>query len=274
MRIVLTGATGNLGGLVLQQLLYRVPASSLAVSVRKPEAAAEWQRQGIEIRHGDYDVPDSLGAAFRGATKLLLISSPHQDDAVRLRQHAGAIAAAKQAGVRHLVYTSIVRPEQGRLPLHRLHLQTEQLIRESKIPSTILRNAYYMDVVKFLGVREAAASGELWSPPGEWTFNTAAREDLAAAAATVLTEEGHDGRTYELTAPRVWKPEDLARAVAASTGRRVVHRTNPDLTNPVYRMLALADMRFTSEDLARLAGRPLRTMRDEVRTMFGPNARP
>lgn len=270
MKIVLTGATGNLGGLVLRQLMYRVPASSLAVSVRNPEAAAEWRREGIEIRHGDYDVPESLGGALRGAAKLLLISSPHPDDAVRLRQHAAVIEAAKQAGVRHLVYTSIVRPEQGRLPLHRLHLQTEQLIRESRIPSTILRNAYYMDVVKLLGVREAAASGELWSPPGTWTFNTAAREDLAAAAAAVLTEEGHDGRTYELTAPRVWKPEDLARAVAASAGRRVVYRTNPDMAHPIYRMLALADMRFTSEDLTRLAGRRLRTMQDEVKAMFGP----
>ncbi|MBM7569497.1 NAD(P)H-binding protein [Paenibacillus sacheonensis] len=274
MKIVLTGATGHLGGLVLRQLLYRVPASTLAVSIRNPESAPEWERQGIEARYGDYDVPDSLDAAFQGATNLLFVSSPHPDDAVRLRQHAAVVEAAKRSGVRRLVYTSIVRPERGRLPLHALHLQTERLIRESNIPYTILRNAYYMDIVKFLGVREAAASGELWSPPGDWTFNAAAREDLAAAAAEVLTEESHAGQTYELTASRVWNPDDLARAIAESAGRRVVHRTNPDMAHPIYRMLALADMRYTSKDLERLVGRPLRTMQDEVRAMFDPNVRP
>jgi NAD(P)H dehydrogenase (quinone) len=271
MKIVLTGATGNLGSLILRQLLYRKAAQSIAVSVRNPDAAEEWTRSGVEARYGDYDVPDSLESSFRGASKLLLISSPHSDDSVRLRQHTAAIHAAQKAGVQHILYTSISRVEKGRLPLHQLHWQTEQAILQSGIPYTILRNAYYMDIVKFLGVREAVAGGELRSPPGDWTFNTAAREDLAAAAVTILTEEGHEDRTYELTAERIWRLEDLARALTEVTGRRVVHRTDPGATNPVYQMLTLADMKFVSPDLARLAGRPLRSVKDEVRNMFDPS---
>ncbi|WP_177222170.1 NmrA family NAD(P)-binding protein [Paenibacillus sp. UNC496MF] len=274
MKIVLTGATGQLGRHVLRELLYRVPAPDVSVSARNPFADDDWARRGIEARYGDYDVPESLAPSFRGADKLLLISSPNPDDATRLRQHAGAIEAARRAGVRQVVYTSIFRAERGRLPLHRLHLRTERLIRESGLRFTFLRNAYYMDVLKMLGVREAAASGELWSPPGAWTFNTAAREDLAAAAASVLTEDGHAGRTYELVPPNTWTPRTLAQAIGQAAGRRVVYRTNAAMASPVYGMLGLADMRFVSDDLARLAGRSLRAMKDEVRAMLDPAHRP
>lgn len=268
MKVVLTGSTGHLGSIVVRQLLYRKPAHEITVCVRKPEAADDWRRQGVGVTYGDYDVPDSLEPAFRGASKLLLISSPHPDDAVRLRQHTAAIHAARQAGVRHIVYTSVACAERGRLPLHRLHLQTEQAIRESLIPYTILRNAFYMDIVKFLGVREAAASGVLVSPPGEWIFNTASREDLALAAVAVLTEEGHENRTYELTASRAWKLPELARAVSESTGRHIAYRTDPAMKSNIYELLTCSDMAFVSPDLANLIGRPLRSLTDEVSAMF------
>ncbi|MBD3922057.1 NmrA family NAD(P)-binding protein [Paenibacillus sp. PR3] len=270
MTIVITGATGNLGRLVMQQLLYRVPASKIAVSVRNPGAAKSWGEQQMEVRYGDYDVPESLESSFRGASKLLLISSPHADDDVRLRQHMAAVDAAKRAGVSHIVYTSIVRPELGKLPLHRLHLETERAIASAGIPYTILRNAYYSDIVKLLGVREAVDCGELRSPPGQWTFNTAAREDLAAAAVTVLTEKGHENRTYELTAERAWGLSELAKVLSEVTGRRVVYRTDPAMTSIVYRTLPLADMKFVSPDLVWLAGKPLRSLTDEVRELFSP----
>jgi NAD(P)H dehydrogenase (quinone) len=273
-KLALTGTTGNLGKLIVRQLLCRIPAHKLAVIVRRPEAAEEWRLQGVDVRYGDYDHPEGLEASFQGISKLLLISSPHPDDDTRLRQHKDAIASAKKAGVQHLIYTGIVCPERGRLPLHRLHLLTEQAIQDSGLPYTILRNAYYMDIVKLLGVREAAAGGELWSPPGQWTFNTAAREDLALAAVTVMTEDGHRNRTYELTASQVWKLDDLAHALTEVTGRRVVYRTNPDMNSPIYKMLALADMKFVSPELAKLINRPLRTVQDEVRAMFDPASRP
>ncbi|MFE5322548.1 NmrA family NAD(P)-binding protein [Paenibacillus sp. NPDC056579] len=270
MSIVMTGATGSLGKIILRQLLYRKRPENIIVSVRKPEAAEALKGQGVDVRYGDYEDKASLVGSFRGASKLLLISSPHPDDSVRLRHHLSALDAAKEAGIRHIIYTSIAFLEQGQLPLHRLHLDTEKEIRESGIPFTFLRNGYYMDILRFLGVREAAASGVLLSPPGDWSFNTTAREDLALAAAAVLTEEGptHTGRTYELTASRTWSLSDLARAIAEATGRRVVHRTDPAAHNPIYGLLPLSEMGKVSPDLERLAGRPLRSLQEEVRSLL------
>ncbi|MBB6670437.1 NmrA family NAD(P)-binding protein [Cohnella nanjingensis] len=273
MTIAMTGATGNLGQLIAKALIRAGHAPRTIASVRRPEKADSLSMAGIQVRHGDYDAPDTLAASFRDASKLLLVSSPERDDDVRLRQHRAAIRAAAHAGVRHIVYTSVAYPEKGKLPLHRLHLATEQAIRESGLSYTILRNAGYLDIVRFLGVREAALSGILLSPPGDWTFNNAAREDLALAAAAVLTEEGHEGRTYELTAARAWRLDDLARAIAKVTGRRVAHRADPDMHGDIYRLLPLSESRLVSPDLARLAGGPLWTMQDEVRRMFGETAR-
>ncbi|MFB9273772.1 SDR family oxidoreductase [Cohnella cellulosilytica] len=269
MKIALTGSTGKLGGMILKRLLLRCRAQDLIVSVRRPEAAEDWRASGISVRYGDYDAPESLEPSFRGADKLMMVSSPSTDETVRLRQHLSVIEAARQAGVGHIVYTSIFAPEKGKLPVHELHRNTEQAIRESGIPYTFLRNAYYTDIVHFLGIREAAASGILLSPPGHWSFNTASREDLASAAAAVLTEEGHEGRTYELTPPRTWNLAELARALTEATGRKVVHRKDPDYHNGIYRMLPYSDMNVVSDDLSRLVGRPLRSVADEVRELFG-----
>lgn len=270
MKIAMTGATGNLGRLVARQLLYRIREEELLLVARRPGAvrAGLEGRAYPEVRYGDYDVPESLGPAFRGADKLLLISSPHSDEDVRLRQHRAAVEAARREGVGHLVYTSVAFAEKGRLPQHRLHLETERAILESGIPYTFLRNAYYMDIVRFLGVREAAASGILPSPPGDWTFNAASREDLALAAAVVLSEEGHEGRVYELTASRSWNLDELARALTEATGRRVVHQTDPDYANPIYKLLPLSEMKKVSPDLERLIGRPACGVDDEVRRIF------
>lgn len=266
MKIVLTGATGKLGGLILRQLSYRYRTEDIIVSSRRPQAA---ELRGVEARYGDYDAPESLAASFRGASQLMMVSSPVMDETVRLRQHLAVIDAAREAGVSHISYTSIFAPEKGRLPLHKLHLATEQAIKESGISYTILRNGYYMDIARMLGVREAAVGGELLSPPGSWRFNTVSREDLALAAAIVLTEDGHENRTYELVPPRTWGLDDLARAVSEATGRKVVHRADPAYRNSVYDMLPYSDMGFVSEDLVRLIGQPLRTIEDEVRKMFG-----
>ncbi|WP_409344643.1 SDR family oxidoreductase [Paenibacillus sp. MBLB4367] len=271
MKIAITGATGKLGRLVVRQLLYRTPPHNIAVSVRRPEAARRLAEQGVAVRYGDYDDPGSLEKSFAGAQKLLLISSSHPDDTVRFRQHTAAIDAARRAGVAHIAYTSIAFAEKGRLPLHRLHLKTELAIRESGIPYTILRNAYYMDVIHFLRVREALASGVLLSPPGEWAFNTASREDLGEAAAAVLTEEGHGNRVYELTSPRTWNLDELARALSAASGRRVIHRSDPAAVNEIFKLLPCSDMKSVSPDLERLIGHSPRTVEEEVRLMIEPH---
>lgn len=256
MKIVMTGATGHLGSLVLKELLRRVPAERIAIVARRP---AEFQNEnGIEVRYGDYDDASSLPGAFRGADRLLFISSPERDEEVRLRQHRTVVAAAKEAGAGRIVYTGIAFPEKGRLPLHALHIKTEQLIRESGLSYTILRNAFYMDLVEMLGWRTAIAGGVLLSPPGPWTFNTAAREDLAAAAAVVLAEDDHRGRVYELTASRAWDLKELARALSELSGRRIEHRTDPAMNGGAYAMLPFSDTASVSSDLETLIGtRPL-----------------
>jgi NAD(P)H dehydrogenase (quinone) len=269
MIIGMTGATGNLGGLVAGELIRQLPVEEMVLSVRVPEKAKHWRELGVEVRKGDYDRPETLVKAFGGLRKLLLISSSHRDEEVRLTQHKAAIEAARQAGVRHLVYTSICDPEHGKLPLHRMHLETENAITGSGIPFTILRHAYYMDIIRFLGIREAAASGILLSPPGEWRFNTAAREDLASAAAQILTGgEEHIGRTYELTADKPWDMKDLAHAITSAVGRRVVHRTDSAVQSPLYAQLPLSNMSYVSPDLRRLVGRPLQSVREEVEKVF------
>ncbi|THF81639.1 NAD(P)H-binding protein [Cohnella fermenti] len=271
MRIVLTGSTGKLGGLIVQQLQFRCRPEEMILSIRRPQGAQAqaYRESGLDVRYGDYDVPESLAPSFAGADKLLMISSPSMDDTARLAQHLSVVNAAKQAGIGHIVYTSLFAPEKGRLSVHKLHLDTERAIKESQLPYTILRNAYYSDIVKLLGTREAAASGILPSPPGKWVFNTASRIDLAEAAANVLTEDGHGYRTYELTPPRTWNLGNLARSLTEATGRRVVHRTDPGYRNDLYRMLPCSEMSFVSGDLAGLVGRPLRSVADEVRDLFG-----
>ncbi|CAI6086290.1 NAD(P)H-binding protein [Cohnella sp. JJ-181] len=262
MKIVMTGATGHLGSLVLGELLRRVPAARIAIVTRRPEEAEEWRGRGVEVRYGDYDVPASLPGAFGGADRLLFISSPLRDEEARLRQHRAAVEAAAEAKVGRIVYTSVAYAERGRLPLHELHLATERLIRESGLAYTILRNAYYMDIVEMLGWREALAAGVLPSPPGDWIFNTAAREDLAAAAAAVLTESGHDGQVYELTASSPWRLGDLARALTERSGRPVVHRADPGMQGMVYALLPLSETAAVSPDLRRLVGAPLRGLKE------------
>jgi NAD(P)H dehydrogenase (quinone) len=273
MRIVMTGATGNLGRLVAKELLNRRQVEQLILSVRKPEKVEEDKFKGAVVRYGDYDAPESLLEAFRGASRLLLISSSHPDDAVRLRQHLAAIQAAVEVGIEHIVYTSFAYSEDGGLPLHSIHLQTEQAIRVSKLTYTILRNATYMDVLRFLGLPEAVSSGILTSPPGRWTFNAAAREDLASAAAVVLTESGHENSTYELTASSTWGLKDVARALTQVSGRPVVHRSDPAMNSPLYRLLPLSNTKRVSPDLANLLGRPLLSVKDEVRKILESTVR-
>lgn len=262
MKIVMTGATGHLGSLVLEALLRRVPADRIAITARHPAKVEKWRSRGVEVRYGDYDVPASLEEAFAGADALLFISSPLRDEEARLRQHRAAVHAAVAAKVGRIVYTSIAYAERGRLPLHGTHLATERLIRESGLGYTILRNAYYMDIIDMLGWRAALSGGVLLSPPGDWLFNTAAREDLAAAAAAVLTERGHEGRVYELTAARPWRLGDLARALSERSGRPVAHHADPAMKSDAYALLPLSEMAAVSPDLERLAGAPLRGLND------------
>ncbi|MBY9080294.1 NmrA family NAD(P)-binding protein [Paenibacillus sp. HN-1] len=271
MKIIITGASGQLGSMIIERLLQTMPASQIVACVRRMESGSEWESQGIEVRCCDYDHPESLVKAFEGAAKLLLISSPHHDDTVRIRQHAHAVEAAKQANVGHLLYTGFAFAEKGSLSMTHLHLATEHAIMTTGIPYTLLRSGLYSDFIGSLGLQEALDTGELAVLPGDWAFNSVTRRDLADAAAAVLTGGDHQNRTYELSAAATWSFEDLAETLSELAGRPVSLTRNPEIRNWVYGFLSKIDTISTSGDLERLLGRPVASLKESVRPLFPLN---
>ncbi|WP_025716491.1 NAD(P)H-binding protein [Paenibacillus sp. 1-18] len=266
MSIVITGANGKLGSLIIQQLLQKVSPHEIIACVRHLETGKHYVEQGITVRLGDYDQPDSLEQTFAGATQLLLISSSHLDDTVRIRQHAHIIEAAKKCKVEHILYTSFAFPEAGSAPLSYLHLATEHAIRTTGIPYTFLRNALYTDFVEKLDLNTAIAQGELDIYPGEWKFNTVTRWDLARGIAAVLSEPGrHKNKKYELTASSPWTFTNLAAALTEFTGRSVSLRQDPQIKNWIFGFLSKIDTRSASNDLEQLIGGPLTSLKESIR---------
>ena len=184
--IVVTAATGQFGRLVVDQLLNRVPVDELAIAVRNPATADDLADRGVQVRYADYDEPESLVSAFRGADRLLFISSP---DAARLVQHRNVVAAAGEAGVGMIAYTSGLGadmvPEDT--PILGDHRVTEQVIKQSGVPYVMLRHPLYTELFINAGLKSAIEAGELTSSTGGRGMNTASRADLAEAAAAVLT---------------------------------------------------------------------------------------
>ncbi|WP_240421214.1 NAD(P)H-binding protein [Paenibacillus periandrae] len=264
MSIVITGANGQLGSLIMEQLLHKVSADQIIACVRHPEQANTYQKQGIEVRYCDYDQPESLKQAFTGASKLLLISSSNPDDTIRLRQHAHVIEAAKQAKVEHLLYTSFAFLGAGSIAPSHLHLATEHAILTTGIPHTFLRNALYTDFVGVLGLDTAMTSGELSVYPGDWQFNTVTRNDLAKGIAAVLTESGHEYQSYELTAPRPWTFHDLVIVLSELAGKPVSLRQDPQIRNWIYGYLRRIDTSSTSADLEKLMGGPVTSLKESI----------
>lgn len=270
MSIVITGANGKLGSFVIEQLLRKVPADRIVACVRRPESGKPYEEQGISVRYCDYDRPESLAKAFAGASRLLLISSSHHDDATRLRQHAHAIEVAKQAKVEHLLYTGFAFPEKGTCSPVWMHLATEYAIRAAGIPFTFLRNALYTDFVGALDLHAAIRKGQLDIFPGDWKFHSVTRTDLAAAIAAVLSEPGHTNKTYELAAPRTWTFEELAAALSSLSGKTITVRQDPQMRHWIYGFIGKIDTASASDDLERLLGRPVMSLKESVKTLLEP----
>ncbi|WP_167041785.1 SDR family oxidoreductase [Salinibacterium sp. ZJ454] len=222
MTIAVTGATGNLGRLVLDALLARGVAADQIIAIgRSIEKLADFAEQGVQVRTADYGQPETIAAAIAGAEKVLLISGSEVGG--RIAQHATVIDAAKEAGVKLLAYTSLTNADSTPHLLAPEHKATEQLIRESGIPFTILRNNMYTENSVGL-VQAAAATGAIVSSAGEGRMASASRKDYAEAAAVVLTESGHEGAVYELTGDVAWTPQDLATAASEVLGTDVAYR--------------------------------------------------
>ena len=219
MTIAITGAAGHLGRRTAQLVLDRVPPGEVVLITRRPDAIADLADAGATVRHGDFDEPASLPAAFAGVDRVLLISTDVLGN--RVAQHTAAIEAAAAAGVGHVIYTSIVNAG-SELPLvvSHEHGATEQAIRDRGLRWTALRNGLYAEFQLGAAAR-AAASGQLVHNSGDGATAYVSREDCAAAAAAVLATDGHEDRAYDITGPELVTQARFAALVADITGRPV-----------------------------------------------------
>jgi NAD(P)H dehydrogenase (quinone) len=285
--IAVTAASGQLGRLVVELLLQRYPADRLAVAVRRPDAADEFASRGLRARVADYEDPAALGAALEGAERVLLISS--SEIGKRATQHRNVIAAARQAGVKFLAYTSVLHADVSPLGLAEEHRQTEAALRESGIPSAILRNGWYTENYA-ASIPPALAHGVFLGSAGQGHIASAARADYAAAAAAVLTADAPGSQVYELAGDTSYTLTEFAAEIARHSGQPVVYKDMPQqefeaalrgagLPPPVAALLADSDAAAAggalddrSGTLGRLIGRPTTPMTETVAAALAARA--
>ena len=225
MKIGVTGATGQLGRIVVEKLKQKVSAESIVALVRTPEKAAGL---GVEVRVFDYNKPESLAVALQGIDKLLLISG--NEIGQRLPQHTAVIAAAKQAGVKLLVYTSILQADTSSLGLAGEHLATEAALKASGLVYAILRNGWYTE--NYTGsAKGAVGAGAFIGCAGDGKISSAARVDYAEAAAVVLAGEGHENKIYELAGDEAYTLTELAAEISLQSGKTIPYN---NLTETQY----------------------------------------
>lgn len=221
MTILVTGAGGHLGHLVVDALLARgVAGSDIVAGARTPAKVADLAARGVRTAHLDYDDPATITAALQGVDRVLLISG--SDPGKRFAGHKNVIDAAVAAGVAQFVYTSAPKATSFDWPLGVEHKQTEEALSASGLPTVILRDNWYIE--NYLGdVQRAAESGVIAASVGDGRVAPATRADYAEAAAVVLTEDGHLGQVYELAGDASLTYDDLAAAAAAVLDRDVAY---------------------------------------------------
>jgi NAD(P)H dehydrogenase (quinone) len=280
MSIVVTGATGHLGRLVVADLLARgVPAPEIVAAGRAVDRIKDFADRGVTVAAIDFADPASLRAAFAGAGKVLLVSG--SEVGRRVAQHQNAIDAARDAGVGLLAYTSIANAGTTTMRLAAEHQATEAALRASGVPFVLLRNGWYTE--NYTGQLAAIRQfGALSGSAGSGRVSAATRADYAAAAAAVLAGDGHAGRVYELGGDEAFTLAELVAELSAQTGQEIVYRDLPapeyaellagaGVPRPVAEILADSDLGLArgelyvdSGDLHRLIGRPTTALRDAV----------
>lgn len=278
--IIVTAASGQLGRLVIEQLLKRVPASQVVAAVRDVSKVADLAAQGVQVRQADYTDPASLDRALTGASKVLLISS--NDLGQRVAQHRNVIDAAARAKVGLLAYTSVLHADRSTLGLAAEHRETEAAILASGLPYTLLRNGWYVE--NYTGSLGASiAHGALAGAAGDGRIAAAARADYAEAAAIVLTGAEAPKTIYELAGDQSFSLTELATEVSRQTGKQIPYANMPkqaylDLLLSVGLPPALAELVADSDAqaangalddkggvLGKLLGRPTMTLEQAVR---------
>ncbi|MFF7626599.1 SDR family oxidoreductase [Streptomyces cyaneofuscatus] len=280
MSIVVTGATGELGRLVIDELLATVPAGEIVAVVRNKEKAAALAARGVELRIADYDHPETLAEAFRAGDRVLLISG--SEVGKRVAQHSAIVEAAKAAGVAQLAYTGILGGPDADFLLADEHKATEQLILDSGLPYTFLRNGWYTENYT-ANLAPVLEHGAVVANAGEGRIASASRADYAAAAAAVVTGEGHLGKAYELSGDTAWSLAEYAALLSEVTGKEITYKEVPAaahqeilvgaglpegfaaILTDVDEAIARGRLAGTSGDLARLTGRPTTPLATTVR---------
>lgn len=284
MTIAITGATGQLGRLVIDRLRARGLGGDLVALARSREKGADL---GIPVREADYDRPETLDPALEGVDTLLLISG--SEVGKRAQQHRNVVAAAKRAGVKRIVYTSLLHADRSTIDLAAEHRESEEAVKASGIPFTILRNGWYTE--NYSGsIPGAVQGGALLGSAGGGRISAASRADYADAAVEVLATEGHDGKTYELASDDPWTLADLAAEISRQSGQTIPYRDLPaeeysqalqgfGLPEGIARMIAgwdaaaREDALFDdSRQLSKLIGRPTTPLSKTVAEALGRGA--
>lgn len=278
--IAITGATGQLGQLVLKNLLNSVPASQIVAIVRNPAKAEALSQQGIVVRQADYGDEAALTAALLGVDKLLLISSSEVGQ--RAAQHRNVINAAKTAGVKFIAYTSLLHADKSPLGLAAEHIATEEMLADAGIAYTLLRNGWYTENY-LASAPPSIEHGVFIGAAGNGKIASATRADYAAAAARVISEEGHAGKVYELAGDNAWTLSELAAELSKQSGKNVVYQNLSEaefaaalkgvgLPAGLADMLADSDIGASkgglfddSHTLSTLIGRPTTPLADSIK---------
>ncbi|MFU0883220.1 SDR family oxidoreductase [Kluyvera cryocrescens] len=278
--IAITGATGQLGQHVITNLLNTTPASQLVAVVRNPAKAEALSQQGVGVRQADYGDEAALTKALQGVDKLLIISSSEVGQ--RAPQHRNIIQAAAAAGVKFIAYTSLLHADTSPLGLADEHIATEKMLADSGIPYALLRNGWYTENY-LASAPPALEHGVFIGAAGEGKIASATRADYAAAAARVISEEGHAGKVYELAGDNGWTLSELAAELAKQSGKKVVYQNlsqadfaaalkSVGLPAGLADMLADSDVGASkgglfddSHTLSKLIGRPTTALADSVK---------
>jgi NAD(P)H dehydrogenase (quinone) len=278
MGIIVTGATGKLGRLVVEQLLEKVPAEQVTAVVRSAGKAADLAERGARIAVADYNAPETFDGLFAAGDKVLLISGNEVAND-RVAQHRVVIDAAKAAGVALLAYTSA--PGTLSAALADDHRGTEEALRDSGVPYVLLRNGWYHENYTE-NLAPVLAHHAVVAAAGEGRVSSASRADYAAAAVAVLTGEGHANTTYELGGDVAWSFAEYAAELSRQTGETIAYRrvtveeltgilTGAGIPEPVAGVLAGVDTSIEkgelvvdSGDLSRLIGRPTTPLAEAV----------
>ena len=280
MKLLITGATGKFGTKVMEILLKTVPANQLAVSVRNPEKAEVLRAQGVDVRQGDFDQPETLDAAFAGVDRLLLISADG-DNETRIRQHANAVAAAERVGVSFIAYTSLANAQESKNLFAPTHQATEADIVKTGMPYSFLRNNWYLEN-EISGIQGVLAGAPWLTAAADGKVGWALQQDFAEAAAAVLAGEGHENTIYELSGKPL-SQEELAAALGEVLGKEVpVQQVDdaayaeimagagvPDFVVPILveiqKSIRVGSLDVESKDFEKLLGRPATPINEALR---------